>query len=476
VSSTFRLPDLASSAAWSALIAAIAGALLGVAIVSKPLFAFALVAGVTGFIVVLAAFAYPARVFVGFVLLVALVPTYASQTIGPFLVVPGAALGWVLAAAFAWRNLLSEGRILKPNVVDYTAGAFVLLMAVSVSFSERAEATDFLRLMFLWIGPYLAARLLLRETDRPATVVAAAFALATLIIAPIAFFESLGAANPFYNLNFNSTEFAVWGSSVQRFGQIRSVTSFGHPIAFSMFITASALLSTAMATSSKRPAMRNAWYAMAAIAVAVQSLALSRTGWLMLALGIVLIAAITVRGKLRRRLVMVLTITGAVVLLTSIVMPTGIQVLPGFSPSNEANDSFQASGTYREALLSRAIEPGVLNLWGNPVNRVTPAVEGGTATDNAYIILADTWGLIPSFALILMGLSLLWVIGKAYMRRLTDLSGPPVAAFAALAALFFVAFITQQQLMIWLLVGTAAVTAERLGSTPPRPEPDEVES
>ena len=79
-------------------------------------------------------------------------------------------------------------------------------------------------------------------------------------------------------------------------------------------------------------------------------------------------------------------------------MPSEVQVVPGLGGhAHESN--YETSGLYREALLHRALEPGVLGLWGNPVNKVTPAVNFGTATDNAYIILADMWGLIPTFAL-----------------------------------------------------------------------------
>lgn len=464
MTAAFRFPNLASSATGSALVAALMGTVLGAAIATRPILVVALVGSIFGLFAILAAFAYPARVFVVLILLAALIPTYAAPTVGPFLLVPAALFAWLLAAALAWRNLIRNGYVLRPTIVDYTVAAFVLLMAVSLLFSPRAETSDFLRLMFFWIGPYLAARLLLRDTTRPATVVAVSFALATLLLAPVAILESLGRDNPFFNLNFNSTEFAVWGSSVQRFGQDRAMTSFGHPIAFSMFVTASAILSTAMASSSKRPAYRNAWYVMAAVAIGIQALALSRTGWLMLAIGIVMIAVITVRGQMRRRLALLLVIVGGVVLATSIVMPKGVQVLPGFSPTTETTDNFQASGTYREALLSRALEPGVLHLWGNSVNQITPVVEGGTATDNAYIILADTWGLIPTFALILMAFTLLWVLARAYTRRRPEVSGLPIAAFASLVALFFVAFITQQQLVIWFLVGASAVAAEGLRS------------
>lgn len=417
--------------------------------------------GVLGFVVALER---PAVAFFGLVLVMALTPVYAAPAFGPLLLLPAAAGGWVLAAALAWRNLLSEGTFFKPNAVDYAAAAFALLMAVSLAFSERALPSDLAQLMFLWAGPYLAGRLLLKDTERPTLVLAGAFGLATLVLAPIAIVEASGGSNPFLSFQWNSTESAIWGNQADRFGQVRAETSFGHPIAFSMFVAVSALLSIAMGINSREQRTRFGWYGLAAVAVAIQALALSRTGWLMLAIGIVMLAAVTVKGSARRRMGVLLGTVALVIVLTSAVMPTELQVLPGFESKSE--QVFTSSGDYREALLDRALQPGVLHLWGNPVNMVTPAVSGGTATDNAYIILADTWGLIPTAALVSVGLALLLSLWRLFWRRAETLTILPIAAFTSLVALFFVAFITQQQSMIWLLVGAAATAAEKVEARP----------
>ena len=141
---------------------------------------------------------------------------------------------------------------------------------------------------------------------------------------------------------------------------------------------------------------------------------------------------------------------GAAVLLTSQVAPTALEAVPGFEKSETRVDN---SSRYRQALLSRALEPGVLNLWGNQQNEVTPYVSGSTATDNAYIILADTWGLIPTAALFFLALALLAIIARAYGRDATGLVAFPIAGLASLVALFVVAFITQQQVVIWMVLG-----------------------
>src|SRR6185503_11819403 len=103
-----------------------------------------------------------------------------------------------------------------------------------------------------------------------------------------------------------------------------------------------------------------------------------------------------------------------------------LSILPGFAHKAESN--FATSGLYREKLLDRALEPGVLGLWGNSTNQVTPFVDFGTATDNAYIILADTWGLIPTFALLAIGGSLIVTVLRSYGQTKELLAILPITA------------------------------------------------
>lgn len=462
-----RLPELASSTVGSAALAALAGLGLGAALAEKPLLVAAVAAAALALIGFLVALERPAIAFAGLVVVVALAPVYAAPTFGPLLLLPGAAAAWLLAAALVWRNFLTRGVIFRPNAVDYAVGAFVVLMAISIAFSERGLPSEYAHVMFLWIGPYLAGRLLLGDTERPMVVLAGAFALVTVGLAPIAIAETSGGSNPFYAFTYNSTESAIWGTQVERFGQVRAEASFGHPIAFSMFAAVSALLSLAMAINSQDRSARLGWYAAAGIAVAIQAMALARTGWVMLAVGIVMLAAVTVQGTAKQRIATLIGTAVLVVFLTWLVMPTELQVLPGFE--SKADQNFTSSGQYREALLERALEPGVLHLWGNPVNLVTPAVSGGTATDNAYIILADTWGLIPTAALVAVAIALLILTWRLYAQRTAALTILPIVAFTCMVALFFVAFITQQQAMIWMLIGAAAAAGEKVATREPPP-------
>lgn len=437
----------------------IVAALLGVALVAKPILILGLIALVLTGAGAALAVTRPALAFGGLVLLLGLVPIYAAPKAGPIPLLPAALGAWGIAAALMWRNYVVRGYLLRWNYVDLAAIAFFALMAASLAFSPRPEISDYVYDISMWAGPYFAARLLLSEVESPTKVVAASFAIVTAILAPIAIAEALGGSNPFFNLDFNSTEFSIWGSQLDRFGSTRAVTSWGHPIAFSIFLAVSALLSFAMAISSKAASERVLWYALAVVATGTVALTLSRTGWVMIAIGVVLLA-LTARGAARGRLFALIGLILIAILLMSIVLPNQLSVLPGFSHSYES--SFETSGIYRQALLERALEPGVLGLWGNAHNMVTPNVAYATATDNAYIILADTWGLIPTFALLTIGAAMLLAVARSYGQFERDpVAALPIAAFTTMVAVFFVAFVTQLPVLIWTLIGAGGVAAER---------------
>jgi hypothetical protein len=182
----------------------------------------------------------------------------------------------------------------------------------------------------------------------------------------------------------------------------------------------------------------------------------------MLGIGMVLLALVSVQGSARSRLFMLFGIVVGVIVILAVVAPQELSVLPGFGHSHESN--YQTSGLYREALLQRALQPGVLGWWGNPVNKVSPAVQFGTATDNQYIILADGWGLIPTFALFAVAATMLVVVGRSHGVEGEPFAILPIIGFTCFVAIFFVAFITQQGAMIWLLIGASGAIAERVAS------------
>lgn len=465
----WRFPDLSgffSSKLGQILLGGVAGAFVGAAIASKLSLIALMIGAVLAAGAVSAALTRPDRAFYGLVLVMVLIPTYAAPSFGPILFIPAAGLSWLLAGMLAWRNGMRRGRIFSLTGIDLLVALFFVLMLISSQVSPQIETKVFENEVFTWLGPYLAARLLLQDCERPAYVVAVAFAIGTVLVAPVAVLETLGTKNPFFNFQFNGAEASAFGNAVSRAGEVRAQASFGHPIALSMYVSASALLSLGMAIYSRVPKQRLAWLALAALAIAIQVMTVSRTGFVMLVIGGVLLALTVAERDLRRRLSAILGVLALFVVFVN-VTGSGPEELQLF-PSNKAAATASAeevaeSSAYREKLLERAVEPGVLGLWGNAYNKVTNGVSlSNTSVDNEYIILGDSWGLIPTFSLFAVGIAMLISIALALRRRAFDLVVLPIAAVACLFALFFVAFITQQQVMVWLLIGAAGAAGERV--------------
>ncbi|HET7444365.1 MAG TPA: hypothetical protein VFJ57_06875 [Solirubrobacterales bacterium] len=463
----WRFPDLTgflSSKLGQILLGGVAGAFLGAAIASKLSLVALLIGALLAAGAVSAALTRPDRAFYGLVVVMVLIPSYASPGVGPILFIPAAGLAWLLAGVLAWRNGMQRGRPFTFNALDLLVAVFFILMFVSSQVSPQVEFKEYYNDVFTWLGPYLAARLLLQDCEQPARVVAIAFAVGTVLIAPVAVLETLGTKNPFFNFQFNGAESAAFGNAVSRSGEVRAQASFGHPIALSMYASASALLSLGMALYAKISKERMAWLALAAVAVAVQVMTVSRTGYVMLVIGVVLLALTTAEKTLRRQLSAIVGVVALIVLAMNLTGsgPEELQVFPSNKAETVSAEEVTESSAYREKLLERATESGVLGLWGNPYNKVTNGVSlSNTSVDNEYIILGDSWGLIPMFALIAVAVGLLVSIALALRREAFDLVILPVAALTSLCALFFVAFITQQQLMVWLLIGCASAASER---------------
>ncbi|HSS32217.1 MAG TPA: hypothetical protein VLL27_02945 [Solirubrobacterales bacterium] len=462
------LPDLTtflSSKFGQILLGGVAGAFVGAAIASKLSLIALLIGAVLAAGAVSAALTRPDRAFYGLVVVMVLIPTYSSPAIGPILFIPAAGLSWLLAGILAWRNGMRRGRLFGLTTLDGLVAAFFVLMLVSSQVSPQVEFKVYYNDVFTWLGPYLAARLLLQDVERPVFVVAVAFAIGTVLVAPVAVLETLGSKNPFFNFQFNGGESAAFGNAVTRAGEVRAQGSFGHPIALSMYVSASALLSLGMAIYAKVSKERLAWLALAAVGLAVQVMTVSRTGFVMLVIGAILLALTTAERELRLRLSTIVGVVALFVLFFNVTAtgPEELQLFPGKKAAETASaEEVAESSAYREKLLERAAEPGVLGLWGNPYNKVTNGVSlANTSVDNEYIILGDSWGLIPMFSLIAIAVGLLLSIALALRRKMGDLVILPIVAVTGLFALFFVAFITQQQVMVWLLIGCASAAGER---------------
>ncbi len=241
-----QLPRFASSTAAAAALAGVLGVVLGALLVAKPIVVAMLVALALAALGVYVALRSPEIAVGGLVLLMALIPTYAAPAVGSLLFFPAAAAAWLLVIVLAWRNLATKGRIMRMTGVDYTVLIFFALMAVSLAFSPRTSFSDYKNLLFIWFGPYLGVRLLLADCKRPVRVFSISFALATAVLAPVAARRSPRRLQPVLQPRLQLDRVLHLGGPDRPLRPTRAVASFGHPIAFSMFLAAAALFCLAM--------------------------------------------------------------------------------------------------------------------------------------------------------------------------------------------------------------------------------------
>ena len=107
----------------------------------------------------------------------------------------------------------------------------------------------------------------------------------------------------------------------------------------------------------------------------------------------------------------------------------------------------------------------MLNLTGNRASAfVQPTLTQfgyyqaqNASIDNDYIYLADEYGLIvlAAFTAILVAVAVLFV-----RQASTPLAVLPGVVLANFVALYFLAFITQQQVFFWVLVGACGALAQ----------------
>jgi hypothetical protein len=458
------------SCSWKvqAPVCAVASGVLGYALAQGRGPVIAIVAMVLGLGGGLFAIVRPRWLFAVAIATLVFVPTYASPALGPFLLSPAVISLWILAVGLVWRRMVIDQGPLRITPTDVAVLVFIGVLAISVGSSDQPELRDYLHDAFPWMGAYFGARMFLRESRAP-ELLALSFAIATAAMLPFALDEATTGANPFLSLTLNPGEAATWDPVITRFGETRIELAFGHPIALSMFFASSALLSLNMAIHTDRLRNRALWLSAAALGTVGQALTVSRSGWILLAFGIAGFMLTARRGAARRRLMWILA--GLVVLAAAaaqLAPPDQLRALP-WADSGAGSAAVAESSDYRMHLLERALEPGVLHEWGNPTNAVAPAVSADNfATDNQYIIFGDMWGLIPLAAFLLVVLSLVHTLARALASGEGLLAGIPLVALANCVGLFFVALITQQQVMVWLLIGASAATAEHLAMRPVR--------
>lgn len=412
---------------------------------ARPTSAIALAGALFATIAFAAAFARPALVVgLGFAALAA-IPMTSAPARSVLILHPGLVLLWAAVGALVVKNVLAGARA-RLTLVDGLAIALSVVLVLPVAAGVRAPV-ELGRLLFLWAGPYLVARLLVSRYGVHAllrTVV-----LAALALVPFAVFEAATGTNVFLSLPKSTSAAPEFLQSVARLGGQRAQASFGHPIALAMLFATASLLAAGLA-ATQRGRARIAWMLAAGVLAAAQITTLSRTGWVIVVLGVLLVV-VTAPRVLRRpaRVVGGVAVVAALVALVA-VGPARALILP--SAVEPAGGEVQRSGAYRTALIQFAIRPGTLKPLGQ--TQLPRGPQGNRSIDNQYIYFGILWGVVPLAPFILLPFAVLLALRRV---RRDVLSVVVLAAVVGnFAALTGVALFTQQQLYFWLLVGAAS--------------------
>jgi O-antigen ligase len=403
-------------------------------------------------VIFVALFAAMPRVGIGAVVLsLAIIPSYTLPSVG---ILPGEATA-LLATLLAIALAISPGRprgLTALTPVDVSVVALFVLMLGSVLSHERTLQTWFQEGV-LWLGPYVCARLIAVSADwRRLTaklVVGSAVALIPLIV-----IETATNFNPFLRYLTIGSGAGVWGGIVARAGATRAEASFGHPIALSMFLAVAAVFALGLAWEARDATLRRRWL-MACVAIVVaQALTISRSGWVVLGVAIVVAALVVPVRRYRVQIARALMVGLVGLILAGQLGPESISA--GIPVFGHANAETTASSEYRSALLKLALSGGHLQPWGTQTSSLANLVVANYGSiDNEYLDLADTFGYIPGLALV--GVALALIAGWALRRPSDILASLFVAsAIGLMVGIGTVAFITQQQVFVWLVVGGAS--------------------
>ena len=388
-----------------------------------------------------AATKYSHRFMIGSVLMLTLIPIVGVTE--HEIIHPGV-LGPIVIAYAGLVGLLPRRRA-HITMIDVAALVVFAGCALSVVYGHQT-ITNLEVVFFLWFCPYFAARSITGSGRR--TTVLKAFALAGAVAIPFGLIE-LTYGNLFLKIfSFGSDPQYGLGVPTQRLGITRAEGALGQPIPYSMFLSIAAIAAiTLWITRKNRRSHR--WLYIGLGIVAIQATTLSRTGWLMLAVvaGLVIVLNFKTIFSYDNKRLIVLAIIGLVVIFA--VPKTNALILGG---SGTESTKIENSARYRSLLIQQALQPGYIDPYGTTEPQIGPG--GAKSIDDEYIHAAWMWGYLPLVGFALMFLA--FVRGAWRERR--DIVALVIYAtcIATMVALESVAFLTQQEVLIWLLWGCAS--------------------
>ena len=448
-----------------ALVALAALAVLAVAAGRAPVSPELAVGLASAAVLALAALRYPTAAVVGAVVLVLVVPFYAGRYVtGSVGVSPMTAACFVLLplAAVRWRDV-------RLGLLDLAVGALVVLRILAYVLNYETGLGAAATVVLAVALPYVVFRSV-TVSPRVRGIAAWTVVVVGTGLALAGVRERASGSNWFHGWLPVEYEAAQWARPELRGGGVRAEASFGHPIAFGMFLALALVLAVALFLASR--SLGASVLLLLAIGALVLGLTatLSRGPLLVGGIGVVAVVLLS-GGRLEpsRLWLVVLTVAG-VALLT----PVGGTVAELVSASS-GNTAEAASARYRLGVVDAVRDPEQFSLLGKATGEeggVTPSLVtrvGLKSIDSEYALTYLVAGALGLAALVVIALG---VIGVALGPGLSMVDrGWSVALAASYLNLTTVALLTQYEEIFWAATAAVAAIAQRRRLERREPEP-----
>jgi hypothetical protein len=357
-------------------------------------------------------------------------------TWGPQISTLGFGSGIVVGLLFliAYASTLTRFR---PSALDLAVLAFAVTPAASAELQgQPLHISNWIAAAIVF--PYFGFRLLFHATDARRDFATAIVAVG-VVVALIGIWEGITGHNPIVHpghlIYSNGGHYtSTWNVVEYRNGHVRALSTFGHPIAFGMF------LAIPLAFALARGGLWN--LASAGVILVAEVLTYSRGGWIACLVVVLLLA-----GRNRGRIVAAATviIAGAI-----FIGPINQILTESTSASTEAGNTTY----YRVGLLSHAFD-GV-SLLGHPFADLQSAFAGHPDVTSLVAGTIVQTGLVGLLELALIACCVIVALVSARRQADHDYRAATAALTAQLVGLISVALITNYQFFFWVLVAYVA--------------------
>ncbi len=357
---------------------------------------------------------------------------------------------------------LSGQRSLRPVALDWVVGTYLLLPALSLVLNFGRGIGAAVGVLLSSALPYLVGRLLVSSADR-ARLAAVATVTVAMVLSVFALVEHSSGQNPFFTFLRPTYQADEWAKSEYRLGSVRAEASFGHPIAFGLFLVIAVVLALGLYLTSAGP-QRLLWLTGVGLTAVALTSTLSRGPMVAAAAAAVLLVALGAsRIDVRRLALLVVLVLGLSA--TTSVLSTVSDLR---NSSSSAGSREAASAQYRFKILDVVLDPQQFSLLGKEADleQGQSGVDASTSNRTSLKSIDSQFALVYLAAGLLALLAYVAVVAllvAAMARRGLDILSQAWAIGVAAVALdgLTVALLTQQGELWWFAVAIVAGVVQR---------------